>query len=162
MPRSQPAVLRSLLEPFRSQEPAAQLIRQTARQQARQQWRLIALNLGSSLVEAFSEGARGRSLQLEHQAAAGGLAGGDQLARRPAGHHAVSQPAGAGGGAGWGGFQRLGGTRIGFPLSRKDPPPEQTTQPPPANQVPPAPALSRAAAPTPSRDYLAASQRWQP
>lgn len=35
-----------------SQEPAAQLIRQTARQQ----WRLIALNLGSSLMEAFSEG----------------------------------------------------------------------------------------------------------
>ncbi len=34
------------------QQPAARLIRQTARQQ----WRLIALNLGSSLVEAFSEG----------------------------------------------------------------------------------------------------------
>jgi subfamily B ATP-binding cassette protein MsbA len=41
------------LKPLLSQEPAAQLIRQTARQQ----WRLIALNLGSSLVEAFSEGA---------------------------------------------------------------------------------------------------------
>lgn len=42
-----------LLEPLLSQEPAALLFRQTARQQ----WRLIALNLGSSLVEAFSEGA---------------------------------------------------------------------------------------------------------
>jgi ATP-binding cassette subfamily B protein/subfamily B ATP-binding cassette protein MsbA len=36
-----------------SQEPANRLIRQTARQQ----WRLIALNLGSTLVEAFTEGA---------------------------------------------------------------------------------------------------------
>ena len=45
--------LRSLLQPFLSQEPAAQLIRQTARQQ----WRLIAVNLGSSVLEAFSEGA---------------------------------------------------------------------------------------------------------
>jgi subfamily B ATP-binding cassette protein MsbA len=35
-----------------SQEPATRLIRQTARQQ----WRLIAMNLGSSLVGAFSEG----------------------------------------------------------------------------------------------------------
>jgi subfamily B ATP-binding cassette protein MsbA len=43
----------AVLTPFLSQEPAAQLIRQTARQQ----WRLIALNLGSSLVDAFSEGA---------------------------------------------------------------------------------------------------------
>ena len=42
-----------LLAPLLSQEPAALLLRQTARQQ----WRLIALNLGSSLVEAFSEGA---------------------------------------------------------------------------------------------------------
>jgi len=42
-----------LLTPLLSQQPAAQLIRQTARQQ----WRLIALNLGSSVVEAFSEGA---------------------------------------------------------------------------------------------------------
>ncbi len=36
-----------------SQEPASQLIRQTARQQ----WRLLALNLATSLLEAFSEGA---------------------------------------------------------------------------------------------------------
>lgn len=41
------------LQSLLSQEPAAQLIRSTARQQ----WRLIALNLGSSLVEAFTEGA---------------------------------------------------------------------------------------------------------
>ena len=48
-----PPLLRNLLQPYVSEEPAAQLIRQTARQQ----WRLIALNLGSSLVEALSEGA---------------------------------------------------------------------------------------------------------
>jgi ATP-binding cassette, subfamily B, bacterial MsbA len=46
-------ILRRLLQPLRSQEPAAQLIRQTARQQ----WRLLALNAGSSLLQAFSEGA---------------------------------------------------------------------------------------------------------
>jgi len=45
--------LRRLLQPFLSEEPAAQLIRQTARQQ----WRLIAVNLSSSVVEAFSEAA---------------------------------------------------------------------------------------------------------
>ena len=45
--------LPQLLLPFLSQEPAAQLIRQTARQQ----WRLITLNLVSSVVEAFSEAA---------------------------------------------------------------------------------------------------------
>ena len=45
--------LRRFLEPLLSQEPAAQLIRQTAREQ----WRLIALNMGSSVVEALSEGA---------------------------------------------------------------------------------------------------------
>jgi len=48
-----PAVLNKLLEPLRSQEPAAQLIRHTARQQ----WRLLVANAGSSLVQAFSEGA---------------------------------------------------------------------------------------------------------
>lgn len=36
--------LRRLLEPLLSHEPAAQLIRSTARQQ----WRLLAVNLGSS------------------------------------------------------------------------------------------------------------------
>ncbi len=46
-------LLRNLLQPFVSEEPVAQLIRQTARQQ----WRLIALHLGSNLVQAFSEGA---------------------------------------------------------------------------------------------------------
>jgi subfamily B ATP-binding cassette protein MsbA len=51
--RLQPAFLSDLLAPFLSQEPVSLLIRQTAQQQ----WRLIALNLGSSLVEAFSEGA---------------------------------------------------------------------------------------------------------
>lgn len=40
-------------EPLRSQEPVAKLIRQTARQQ----WKLLAVNLGGSLVEALSEGA---------------------------------------------------------------------------------------------------------
>jgi subfamily B ATP-binding cassette protein MsbA len=44
--------LRKLLAPLLSQEPAAQLIRSTARQQ----WRLLAVNLGSSVVEALSEG----------------------------------------------------------------------------------------------------------
>jgi subfamily B ATP-binding cassette protein MsbA len=45
--------LRRFLEPLLSQEPSAQLIRQTARQQ----WRLITLNMGSSVLEAVSEGA---------------------------------------------------------------------------------------------------------
>lgn len=48
-----PPRLQRPLQSLLSQEPAAQLIRSTARQQ----WRLIALNLGSSLVEAFTEGA---------------------------------------------------------------------------------------------------------
>lgn len=43
----------ALLTPLLSQQPAAQLIRRTAREQ----WRLLALNLGSSVVEAFTEGA---------------------------------------------------------------------------------------------------------
>ena len=47
-----PAALRKSLQPLLSQQPAAQLIRHTARQQ----WRLIALNLGSTLVEAGTEG----------------------------------------------------------------------------------------------------------
>lgn len=47
-----PAFVQGLLEPFRSQEPAYQLIRQTARTH----WRLIALNLGSGLFQSFSEG----------------------------------------------------------------------------------------------------------
>jgi ATP-binding cassette subfamily B protein/subfamily B ATP-binding cassette protein MsbA len=45
--------LQKLLAPLRSQEPAAQLIRHTARQQ----WRLLAVNAGSSLLQAFSDGA---------------------------------------------------------------------------------------------------------
>ena len=49
---SKPNLLRRILEPLRSQEPTALLIRQTARQQ----WRLIALYLGSSVLEAASEG----------------------------------------------------------------------------------------------------------
>ena len=48
-----PGALRKPLQPLLSQQPAAQLIRHTARQQ----WRMIALNLGSSLVEAGTEGA---------------------------------------------------------------------------------------------------------
>ena len=49
----QSGLLGRLLRPLLSQEPANRLIRQTARQE----WRLIALNLGSTLVEAFTEGA---------------------------------------------------------------------------------------------------------
>lgn len=49
---SQTNPLSRLLQPFLSQDPAAQLIRQTARQQ----WRLIAINLGSSVLEAVGEG----------------------------------------------------------------------------------------------------------
>lgn len=48
-----PSPLQKLLQSLLGQQPAAQLIRQTARQQ----WRLIALNLVCSLVDAFSEGA---------------------------------------------------------------------------------------------------------
>jgi ATP-binding cassette, subfamily B, bacterial MsbA len=48
-----PPPLQKLLAPLLSQEPAAQLIRSTAQQQ----WRLLAVNLGSSVVEALSEGA---------------------------------------------------------------------------------------------------------
>ena len=46
-------ILRRVLHPLRSQEPAAQLIRHTARQQ----WRLLVVNLVCSLLQAFSEGA---------------------------------------------------------------------------------------------------------
>ena len=45
--------MRRYLNPFLSEEPVAVLIRETARKQ----WRLLALNLGSTLLEAFSEGA---------------------------------------------------------------------------------------------------------
>lgn len=48
-----PPPLRRLLAPLLSQQPAAQLIRSTARQQ----WRLLAVNLGSSALEALSQGA---------------------------------------------------------------------------------------------------------
>jgi ATP-binding cassette, subfamily B, bacterial MsbA len=43
----------ALLTPLFSQQPAAQLIRQTAKDQ----WRLLAINFGSSLLSAFTEGA---------------------------------------------------------------------------------------------------------
>ena len=43
--------LRRLLLPYLSQEPAARLIRQTARQQ----WRLLSINLLSNLTQAFCE-----------------------------------------------------------------------------------------------------------
>ena len=45
-------LVRSLLGPYLDPQPASRLIRATARQQ----WRLITLNFGTSLVEAFSEG----------------------------------------------------------------------------------------------------------
>ena len=62
-----------LLTPFLSQQPAAQLLRTTARQQ----WKLLALNFGASLVEAFSEGATLGVifLALELLSAPGGSAG---------------------------------------------------------------------------------------
>ena len=44
--------MRRLLEPLRSQEPSALLLRQTAAKK----WRLIALSFGSSLFEAAGEG----------------------------------------------------------------------------------------------------------
>ncbi len=47
------ASLNKLLVPFQSQEPAYQLIRQTAVRQ----WRLIAINFGSGLLQSLSEGA---------------------------------------------------------------------------------------------------------
>ena len=46
-------ILRRELQHLRSQDPAAQLIRHTARQQ----WVLLAVNAGASLLQAFSEGA---------------------------------------------------------------------------------------------------------
>jgi subfamily B ATP-binding cassette protein MsbA len=45
--------LRKVLQRLRSQEPSAQLIRHTARQH----WGMLAVNVGSSLLRAFSEGA---------------------------------------------------------------------------------------------------------
>jgi ATP-binding cassette subfamily B protein/subfamily B ATP-binding cassette protein MsbA len=51
--RKQSGLLHVLQQTFRGQEPASRLIRQTARQQ----WRLIVLNLLSSVVESLSEGA---------------------------------------------------------------------------------------------------------
>ena len=45
--------MRKLLTPLLSQEPASQLIIRTARQR----WRLLTLTLGSSIVEALTEGA---------------------------------------------------------------------------------------------------------
>lgn len=47
------APFRRFLPPIFGQEPAARLIRQTARHE----WRLIAINITSSLIDAFSEGA---------------------------------------------------------------------------------------------------------
>lgn len=48
-----PSTLYQLIQPLLSSNPADRLIRQIARQQ----WRLITLNLGSSFVQAASEGA---------------------------------------------------------------------------------------------------------
>jgi len=48
-----PSFLHKSLQPLLSQEPAAKLIRYTARQH----WRLLALNLGSSVLEAGTEAA---------------------------------------------------------------------------------------------------------
>jgi hypothetical protein len=53
-------------------------------------------------------------------------------------------------------------SELASPLSRQDPQPERATQPPAANGAPPAPGPAGVAAPSPSRGYLAASQRWQP
>ncbi len=51
--RTARSIKRVLLGPFIDPEPAAQIIRATARRQ----WRLISLNIGTSLFEALSEGA---------------------------------------------------------------------------------------------------------
>jgi len=48
-----PLILRGLLEPFLSQQPAYQLIRHTARKE----WRLLSLTLCSGLLQTVSEGA---------------------------------------------------------------------------------------------------------
>jgi ATP-binding cassette subfamily B protein/subfamily B ATP-binding cassette protein MsbA len=53
MPISTKRLLGPLAQPFLDQAPASVLIRQTARQQ----WKLLALNLATSVLEAFSEGA---------------------------------------------------------------------------------------------------------
>jgi subfamily B ATP-binding cassette protein MsbA len=45
-------LLREILKPFRDQQPASVLIRQTARKE----WRLISLNLLCSIIQAASEG----------------------------------------------------------------------------------------------------------
>jgi ATP-binding cassette, subfamily B, bacterial MsbA len=51
--QSNGSIASGLLQPYLSQDPAARLIRQTARTQ----WRLIATNLSCNLVQAFCEGA---------------------------------------------------------------------------------------------------------
>lgn len=51
--RSLQRLLAPLVSPLISQEPVAQLIRHTARQQ----WKLLVFTIGGSLLEAFSEGA---------------------------------------------------------------------------------------------------------
>ncbi|WP_255145292.1 ABC transporter ATP-binding protein [Synechococcus sp. ATX 2A4] len=53
MLRTARSIKRVLLGPFVDPEPAARIIRTTARHQ----WRLISVNLATSLFEAFSEGA---------------------------------------------------------------------------------------------------------
>ncbi|WP_255441630.1 MULTISPECIES: ABC transporter ATP-binding protein [unclassified Synechococcus] len=52
IPRFTPRVLQRLLEPLRGPEPTAVLIRSTARSQ----WKYLALNLGTNLLQAISEG----------------------------------------------------------------------------------------------------------
>lgn len=47
-----PSTLRGFLQPLLSKEPAHQLIRLTARKQ----WRLLAVNMGSGILQSFTEG----------------------------------------------------------------------------------------------------------
>jgi subfamily B ATP-binding cassette protein MsbA len=71
-------LLNPVLQPLRSQEPAAQLIRRTAQEQ----WPLLAFNLGGTLVEATSEGATLGVLFLAVELLTGGQ-GATRLAAMP-------------------------------------------------------------------------------
>ena len=69
----------TVLTPLFSQETASRLIRQTARKQ----WRLIVLNIGSSLVEAFSEGATLGVVFLAVESLTGATTGGFNWLKAP-------------------------------------------------------------------------------
>jgi subfamily B ATP-binding cassette protein MsbA len=80
LPRPLKKLLAPLIEPLASDEPVARLIRQTAGQQ----WRLLAINFGGSLVEAASEGASLAVLFVAVELLTRGTApGGSRLASLP-------------------------------------------------------------------------------